>query len=167
MKPVARQPTMEHRQYNNLTTVTPCLVAIGIMCVLVAYSPTLYRMFCAATGLAEPRNGSPPIPPSFQTDDEGGIRHQRRARPAVALFARQRAVTVHLGEQKLVYFTAEISATNRSSAMPPSMLRHCAAASTSTKSNASASPRNGSTRTRRSTCQWCSMSIRRSATTPT
>ena len=32
-------------------TVTPLLGILAIMCSLVAYSPTLYRWFCAATGL--------------------------------------------------------------------------------------------------------------------
>ena len=33
-------------------TIAPLLVVIAAMTVLVSYSPTLYRMFCAATGLA-------------------------------------------------------------------------------------------------------------------
>ena len=49
---------MEHRQRKNLMTIAPCLTAIGIMCLLVAYSPTLYRMFCAATGLAGTTQGA-------------------------------------------------------------------------------------------------------------
>ncbi len=34
----------------NSSIVMPCLVVIAIMLGLVAYSPTLYRLFCAATG---------------------------------------------------------------------------------------------------------------------
>src|SRR5258708_19208664 len=34
----------------NLKVVVPAVVVIGIMLGLVAYSPTLYRLFCAATG---------------------------------------------------------------------------------------------------------------------
>ena len=33
-------------------TIAPLFVVIAAMTVLVSYSPTLYRMFCAATGLA-------------------------------------------------------------------------------------------------------------------
>ena len=36
----------------NLRVVLPCIAFIGVMIGLVAYSPTLYRMFCAATGFA-------------------------------------------------------------------------------------------------------------------
>ena len=41
---------MEPLQRRNLKIVAPCIVVIGIMLGLVAYSPTLYRLFCAATG---------------------------------------------------------------------------------------------------------------------
>src|SRR5579862_8664011 len=99
---------MDHRQYKNLMTVAPCLVAIGIMCVLVAYSPTLYRMFCAATGLAGTTQrvasdtatiSEQIVTVAFDTNVAPGL--PWRFEPA------QGSVTVHLGEQKLVYFTAE------------------------------------------------------------
>jgi cytochrome c oxidase assembly protein subunit 11 len=35
----------------NLYVIAPCIVVIAIMLGLVAYSPTLYRLFCGATGL--------------------------------------------------------------------------------------------------------------------
>ena len=41
---------MAPRQYSNLRVAAPCIVAAGIMLGLVAYSPTLYQLFCAATG---------------------------------------------------------------------------------------------------------------------
>jgi cytochrome c oxidase assembly protein Cox11 len=99
---------MEHQQRKNLMIVAPCLVAIGFMCVLVAYSPTLYRMFCAATGLAgttqrvaadTAKISEQTITVAFDTNVAPGL--PWRFAPG------QRAVTVHLGEQKLVYFTAE------------------------------------------------------------
>jgi cytochrome c oxidase assembly protein Cox11 len=99
---------MDHRQRKNLMIIAPCLVAIGVMCVLVAYSPTLYRMFCAATGLAGTTQrvaadtaaiSKQTITVAFDTNVAPGL--PWRFRPD------QGAVTVHLGEQKLVYFTAE------------------------------------------------------------
>jgi cytochrome c oxidase assembly protein subunit 11 len=88
--------------------IAPCLVAIGIMCVLVAYSPTLYRMFCAATGLAgttqrvaddTAKISKQTISVAFDTNVAPGLPWR--------FVPDQTAVTVHLGEQKLVYFTAE------------------------------------------------------------
>jgi cytochrome c oxidase assembly protein subunit 11 len=92
----------------NLMVIAPCIVAIGIMCVLVAYSPTLYRMFCAATGLAgttqrvaadTAKISKQTIVVAFDTNVAPGLPWR--------FVPDQRAVTVHLGEQKLVYFTAE------------------------------------------------------------
>ena len=34
----------------NLQVLAPCIAVLGVMCGIVIYSPTLYRMFCAATG---------------------------------------------------------------------------------------------------------------------
>jgi cytochrome c oxidase assembly protein Cox11 len=88
--------------------IAPCLVVIGVMCVLVAYSPTLYRMFCAATGLAGTTQrvaadtaelSKQTITVAFDTNVAPGLPWR--------FVPNQRAVTVHLGEQKLVYFTAE------------------------------------------------------------
>jgi len=99
---------MIDRRYRNLMVIAPCLVAIGIMCVLVAYSPTLYRMFCAATGLAgttqrvaadTAKISKQTITVAFDTNVAPGL--PWRFTPD------QDAVTVHLGEQRLVYFTAE------------------------------------------------------------
>jgi cytochrome c oxidase assembly protein subunit 11 len=41
---------MKSQRRKNLRVVVPCLAFIGIMIGIVAYSPTLYRLFCAATG---------------------------------------------------------------------------------------------------------------------
>ena len=43
---------MKPLRTKNLNVVAPCIVVIGIMLGLVAYSPKLYRLFCAATGFA-------------------------------------------------------------------------------------------------------------------
>jgi len=99
---------MKLRHRKNLIVIAPCLVAIGIMCVLVAYSPTLYRMFCAATGLAgttqrvaadTAKISKQTIVVAFDTNVAPGLPWR--------FVPDQRSVTVHLGEQKLVYFTAE------------------------------------------------------------
>jgi cytochrome c oxidase assembly protein subunit 11 len=99
---------MELRQRKNLMIIAPCAVAIGIMCALVAYSPTLYRMFCAATGLAGTTQrvaadtatiSQQTITVAFDTNVAPGLPWR--------FVPDQGAVTVHLGEQKLVYFTAE------------------------------------------------------------
>jgi cytochrome c oxidase assembly protein subunit 11 len=99
---------MQTRLRKNLMVIAPCLVAMAIMCVLVAYSPTLYRMFCAATGLAgttqrvaadTAKISKQTIAVAFDTNVAPGLPWR--------FVPDQRSVTVHLGEQKLVYFTAE------------------------------------------------------------
>src|ERR1700752_18136 len=108
MMPGARQWTMIRRQRKNLMIIAPCVLAIGVMCVLVAYSPTLYRMFCAATGLAgttqrvaadTAKISKQTITVAFDTNVAPGLPWR--------FVPDQGAVTVHLGEQKLVYLTAE------------------------------------------------------------
>lgn len=51
---------MSPTRRKNLKIIVPCIAVIGIMLGLVAYSPTLYRLFCAATGYGAQRNGRPP-----------------------------------------------------------------------------------------------------------
>jgi cytochrome c oxidase assembly protein subunit 11 len=99
---------MESRQWRNLYVVTPCMVVMGIMLGLVAYSPTLYRLFCGATGFGgtTQRVLSDTSAISKQTiivgfDSNVAPDLPWRFEPV------ERAVTVHLGEQKLVYFTAQ------------------------------------------------------------
>lgn len=99
---------MQRRQRRNLQVIAPCLAVIGIMLGLVAYSPTLYRLFCAATGLGGTTQraysdlaaiSKQTVTVQFDSNVAPGL--PWRFEPA------QRAVTVHLGEQKLVFFTAE------------------------------------------------------------
>jgi cytochrome c oxidase assembly protein subunit 11 len=99
---------MKPEQRKNLKVVVPCLAFIGFMLVLVAYSPTLYRMFCAATGYAGTTQrvdaDSGPITDRVVTvgfDTNVASDLPWRFEPE------QREVTVHLGEQRLVYFKAE------------------------------------------------------------
>ncbi len=95
-------------QRKNLRVIAPCLVTIGIMLGLVAYSPKLYRLFCGATGLGGTTQrvnsdidaiSKRTVTVRFDSNVEPGL--PWRFAPL------QRAVTVHLGEQKLVFFTAE------------------------------------------------------------
>jgi cytochrome c oxidase assembly protein Cox11 len=92
----------------NLYVIAPCLAVIAIMLGLVAYSPTLYRLFCGATGLGGTTQraysdtaaiSKRTITVQFDSNVEPGL--PWRFEPE------QRAVTVHLGEQKLAYFSAE------------------------------------------------------------
>jgi cytochrome c oxidase assembly protein Cox11 len=95
-------------QRKNRAVVAACVGAIGVMTGLVAYSPTIYRLFCAATGYGG----------TTQRVDSGGgavsdhvVRVSFDTNVAPGLPWRfepeQDAVTVRLGEQKLVFFSAE------------------------------------------------------------
>ena len=99
---------MSPQRRRNLKVVLPCIVFISMMIGLVAYSPTLYRLFCAATGFGgtTQRADSDPgtvsermITVRFDSNVAPGL--PWRFEPA------QREVRVHLGEQQLVFFTAE------------------------------------------------------------
>lgn len=99
---------MNIRRRRNLKIVAPCVIAIGVMLGLVAYSPTLYRLFCAATGFggttqrADTDSGAISdriITVRFDSNIAPGL--PWRFEPV------QREVKVHLGEQQLVFFTAE------------------------------------------------------------
>lgn len=48
---------MSPTRRKNLKIIVPCIAVIGIMLGLVAYSPTLYRLFCAGTGLHNATDG--------------------------------------------------------------------------------------------------------------
>src|SRR6266545_2226091 len=99
---------MTPQRRRNLKVVVPCILFIGLMIGLVAYSPTLYRMFCAATGFggttqrATSASGTVSdrvITVRFDSSVASGL--PWRFEPM------QREVKVHLGEQQLVFFTAE------------------------------------------------------------
>lgn len=92
----------------NLKVVLPAIGVIGIMLGLVAYSPTLYRLFCAATGFGGTTQ---------RADSDAGavsdrvitVRFDSNVSPGLAWRFEpvQREVKVHLGEQQLASFTAE------------------------------------------------------------
>jgi len=99
---------MQRGRWKNLKVIAVCVAVLGMMCGIVAYSPTLYRMFCAATGyggttqrvIADTATVSPQtVTVEFDSNVAPGL--PWRFEPV------QRSVTVHLGEQQLVFFTAE------------------------------------------------------------
>lgn len=99
---------MNDTRRRNLKVVVPCLAFIGIMIGIVAYSPTLYRLFCAATGFG----GTPQrvdADTGTVSDRTVTVRFDSNVAPDLPWRFEpvQREVSVHLGEQKLVFFTAE------------------------------------------------------------
>jgi cytochrome c oxidase assembly protein subunit 11 len=99
---------MNPQRRKNLKVVAPCLVFIGVMIGVVAYSPTLYRLFCAATGFG----GTPQRVDTGSgavSDRTATVRFDSNVAPDLPwrFEPAQREVSVHLGEQKLVFFTAE------------------------------------------------------------
>lgn len=94
--------------YQNLCVVGALLAVMGVMTGLVAYSPTLYRLFCAATGYGgttQRADGD-----TVSISDKTVIVHFNTdiARDLPWRFEPvQRQVKVHLGEDKLVFFSAE------------------------------------------------------------
>lgn len=99
---------MAPRYRKNLNVLLPCIVVLGIMFGVVAYSPELYRAFCGATGYGgtTQRAYSDPTTASDQTVT---VAFDSNVAPDLPwrFEPEQRSVTVRLGEQKLVFFTAE------------------------------------------------------------
>jgi cytochrome c oxidase assembly protein subunit 11 len=95
-------------RHRNLNVLVPCFIGIAIMCGLVAYSPELYRAFCGATGYGgtTQRAYTDPTTMSKQTVT---VAFDSNVSPGLPwrFEPEQRSVTVHLGEQKLVFFSAE------------------------------------------------------------
>ncbi len=99
---------MERRHWRNVKVLVPCIAVLGVMCGIVAYSPTLYRMFCAATGYG---GTTQRVLEDSATISQQTVTVEFDSSVAPGLPWRfepvQRAVTVHLGEQQLVFFAAE------------------------------------------------------------
>lgn len=95
-------------RYRNLNVLVPCFVGLAIMCGLVAYSPELYRAFCGATGYGgtTQRAYTDPTTTSQRTVT---VDFDSNVAPGLPwrFEPEQRSVSVHLGEQKLVFFSAE------------------------------------------------------------
>jgi cytochrome c oxidase assembly protein subunit 11 len=99
---------MRSQSRQHWKVIAVCVAVLAVMCGTVAYSPELYRMFCAATGyggttqrvLADTATVSAKtVMVQFDSSVAPGL--PWRFEPV------ERSVTVHLGEQRLVYFTAE------------------------------------------------------------
>ena len=99
---------MEPRYRKNLNVLLPCFVVLGIMFGLVAYAPELYRAFCGATGYGGTTQRAY-SDPAATSDKTVTVAFDSNVAPDLPwrFEPEQRSVTVHLGEQKLVFFTAE------------------------------------------------------------
>lgn len=95
-------------RFRTFATVAALLVAVGTMTTLVSYSVTLYRLFCQVTGAGgytqrasadTAVQSARTVTVSFDTSVAPGM--PWRFRPV------QRSVTVHLGQEALVFFEAE------------------------------------------------------------
>ena len=99
---------MARRYRKHLNVLLPCFAVLSLMFVVVAYSPQLYRAFCGATGYGGTTQRAYSDP---ATTSEKAVTVAFDSNVAPDLPWRfepeQRSVTVHLGEQKLVFFTAE------------------------------------------------------------
>jgi cytochrome c oxidase assembly protein subunit 11 len=99
---------MEPHYRKNLNVLLPCFVVLGIMFGLVAYAPELYRAFCGATGYGGTTQRAY-SDPTATSDKTVTVAFDSNVAPDLPwrFEPEQRSVTVHLGEQKLVFFTAE------------------------------------------------------------
>lgn len=99
---------MTPRHRKNLNVLLPAFAVLGLMFGLVAYAPQLYRIFCGATGYGGTTQRV--LTDSATTSDKTvTVAFDSNVAPNLPwrFEPEQREVTVHLGEQKLVYFTAE------------------------------------------------------------
>jgi cytochrome c oxidase assembly protein Cox11 len=99
---------MNLQRRRNLRVVVPCIAFIGIMIGLVAYSPVLYRLFCAATGFGGTTQRVD-TDPGVVSDRTVTVRFDSNVSPELPwrFEPAQREVSIRLGEQKLAFFTAE------------------------------------------------------------
>ncbi|HEY1933248.1 MAG TPA: cytochrome c oxidase assembly protein [Acetobacteraceae bacterium] len=96
------------RRFRTFATVGGLLLAVGAMTTLVSYSVTLYRLFCSVTGAGgytqratadDAKQSARVVNVWFNTNVAPGM--PWRFKPV------QRSVNVHLGQDSLVFFTAE------------------------------------------------------------
>src|SRR6185312_797323 len=99
---------MKNGRLRTLRVVLPLLAMVGVMVVAVSYSVTLYSLFCAATGFGgttrrvaadEAKLSNRVVTVLFSTDISPDL--PWRFEPV------QREVKVRLGEETLVFFTAQ------------------------------------------------------------
>ena len=102
---------MTRNTRRTLLTVAPLLAAIGVMVTLVSYSPTLYRLFCNATGFAGTvRRADAGAAKSVIADSNHTITVHFDSNVAPGLDwsfePMQREVTVKLGVPTQIFYTA-------------------------------------------------------------
>jgi cytochrome c oxidase assembly protein subunit 11 len=102
------EPMNGSQKQRNLKVVASCIAVVCVMIGLTAYAPTAYRLFCAATGFG----GTPQRADSYSGSvSDRTVKVRFDANVASGMPWRfepvQREVRVHLGEQQLVFFTAE------------------------------------------------------------
>jgi cytochrome c oxidase assembly protein subunit 11 len=99
---------MTRKRIRNLVVLIPLLGAIAGMTVLVSYSVTLYRLFCAATGLGgttqrvladTAQESTRIVTVTFDAQVADGLPWEFKPL--------QQSVTLRLGEEKLVFFYAK------------------------------------------------------------
>jgi cytochrome c oxidase assembly protein subunit 11 len=108
MQPTATPPATRRRRLRLLATLAGLGLALGVMFTLVSYSVTLYRLFCQVTGAGGTTQRASAdtaaqsdrmVTVFFNTDTAPDL--PWRFQPV------QRQVKLHLGEDTLVFFTAE------------------------------------------------------------
>jgi cytochrome c oxidase assembly protein subunit 11 len=99
---------MAPRYRKDLNVLLPCIVVLAFMLSLVAYSPELYRAFCGATGYGGTTQRAY-SDPTTSSDETVTVAFDSNVAPNLPwrFEPEQRSVAVRLGEQKLVFFTAE------------------------------------------------------------
>jgi cytochrome c oxidase assembly protein Cox11 len=99
---------MNPRHRKNLNVLVPAFAILGMMFGLVAYAPQLYRVFCGATGYGGTTQRAY-TDPAVTSDRAVTVAFDSNVAPDLPwrFEPEQRSVTVHLGEQKMVFFDAE------------------------------------------------------------
>jgi cytochrome c oxidase assembly protein Cox11 len=96
------------KRRKNLQVTMPCPASIAVMIGLVSYSPTIYRLFCSVTGYGGTTQRA--LAGSEETSDRTvTVLFDSNVAPGLPwrFKPEQREVTVHLGEQKLMFFRAD------------------------------------------------------------
>ncbi len=98
---------MQSPSRNNLNVIIPT-IGLAVMFGLVAYSPQLYRAFCGATGYGGTTQRAY-TDPTTTSERTVTVAFDSNVAPDLPwrFEPEQRSVSVHLGEQKLVFFSAE------------------------------------------------------------
>lgn len=102
----------DKKAQNHKIVLAVIVVLLGIMTTLVAYSPTLYRVFCAVTGFGGTVNRSVAINDNPSEDKNMpvvDVYFDSNVAPGLdwEFKPEQRSVKVHIGEPKKVYYYAK------------------------------------------------------------